>query len=101
MDRDPQGRATGSGGQGHRLIIENREQVTITGVLHVESFDEREIVLDTDLGTLTLQGQDLQIKQLDLDAGTFSVEGLVTSLQYATGQKAREQAKGLIGRLFR
>ncbi len=46
----------------HRLIIADREQVEVEGVLHVESFDDREITLGTILGTLTLRGEDLNIR---------------------------------------
>jgi sporulation protein YabP len=101
--REPQ---SGHGPQGqkaagHRLTIENREQATVTGVVHVASFDDRQIVLDTEMGALTLLGQDLRIKQLDVDAGTFWVEGLLTSAQYAAGRQGRGASEGLLSRLFR
>jgi sporulation protein YabP len=102
MAPEPQGaRPAGGRPNAHSVTIENRERTTVTGVLHVGSFDDRQIVLDTDLGTLTLTGEDLQIKQLDLDQGTFWVEGLVESVQYAARRGGREQAKGLIGKFFR
>lgn len=73
----------------------------VTGVLRVGSFDDRQIVLDTDMGNLTLSGEDLQIKQLDLEQGTFWVEGLLSSVQYAVRRPGKDHAKGLMGRLFR
>jgi sporulation protein YabP len=92
----------GKASSGHRLVIENREQCTVTGVLRVASFDDHSIVLETDLGALTLQGTDLEIKQLDVDAGTFSVQGLVSSVQYAAGggQAGTRGRRGVRG-LFR
>ncbi len=106
------GRAAPAGqtAAGHQLTLRAREEAEISGVLHVASFDDHEIVLDTDLGTLTLHGHDLQIKQLDLAQGTFSVEGLIDSLSYATtvargaqaGRGPGHQAGGgLLARLFR
>jgi sporulation protein YabP len=102
---------SGSGGAqpapgGHQVILRAREQATIGGVLRVSSFDDHEIVLDTDLGTLTLLGHDLQIKQLDLAQGTFWVEGLIDSLAYAQTRKGdrrngAERRGGMLGRLFR
>jgi sporulation protein YabP len=68
----------------HSLHILNREQVTIQGVLSVESFDDEEIILETDLGTLTLRGEDLHIRQLDLESGRFAVEGYVSICTYST-----------------
>jgi len=86
---------------GHEVMISNRDNTTISGVLNVDSFDDNVIVLDTDLGTLTLRGQDLHIKQLDLDQGTFSVEGLVVSLEYTSGASRREQGRSFLERLLK
>jgi sporulation protein YabP len=90
---------------GHRLVLESREQCTVTGILRVASFDDKTIVLETDFGALTLQGSDLQIQQLDLDAGTFAVQGVLSSAVYAAGGAggrggARARRRGL-GGLFR
>ncbi|HBG12923.1 MAG TPA: sporulation protein YabP, partial [Clostridium sp.] len=40
----------------HRLTIENRGSGTMTGIREVVSFDENQVVLDTDMGLLTLKG---------------------------------------------
>lgn len=68
----------------HALQITNREQVQVQGVLAVESFDDQEIILETDMGQLTLRGEELQIKQLDLESGRFAVEGLISACIYST-----------------
>lgn len=87
----------------HELTIANREHVTVSGVLQVISFDDEEIILDTDLGTLNLKGEDLHIKQLNLDDGDLAIEGVVNSVTYAAsrvkGGKAR--AKGFLDRILR
>ena len=41
-------------GKGHRLVMENREQIALTGVQKVQSFDPKEIVLETELGILNV-----------------------------------------------
>lgn len=89
-------------GAAHEVVLTNRERLRIRGVLHVDSFDERQIVLDTDLGTLTIQGEDLQIRQFDLESGDFAVDGTVTSLVYAArARDTRGRARGLLERLLR
>ncbi len=89
----------------HGLTITGRQQISVTGVLHVESFDDREIILDTHLGSLILRGEDLHIKQLDLDSGSFSVQGMVNSCVYGPPLRNREggraRGKGLFERLLR
>ncbi|MGB4124865.1 MAG: YabP/YqfC family sporulation protein, partial [Dethiobacteria bacterium] len=43
----------------HRLVIENREHTEITGVLHVDSFDDEEVIMETELGLLAVRGENL------------------------------------------
>ena len=88
---------------GHQLTLRAREEATITGVVRVTSFDDRQIVLGTQMGTLTITGHDLQIRQLDLGQGSFRVEGTVDSLTYSTGggRRGRGQGNGgVLRRLF-
>lgn len=95
---------TGSEMTQHTLEIMNREQVMIQGVLSVESFDTEEIILETDMGTLTLRGDDLHIKQLDLESGRFAVEGFVLGCNYSTPRQRAGRpgkGKGLLERLLR
>ena len=41
------------------LILENREKLTITGVLDVLSFDDQIVILETELGLLTIKGESI------------------------------------------
>lgn len=91
------------GGQ-HSLQILNREQVMVQGVISVESFDDEEIVLETELGVLTLRGEDLHIKQLDLESGRFAVEGYLTICSYSSPRQRAgrgTKSKGFLERLLR
>ena len=82
---------------GHHVILEDREQLMISGVEEVESFDESAIFLTTAQGGLEIQGEGLHIEKLSLDGGDPKVEGTVNALIYESG--GREQG-GLLGRLF-
>ena len=66
----------------HRLVLEGREQLTVTGVEEVESFDENSIILSTALGGLEVQGEGLHIEKLSLDGGDLKVEGTISALIY-------------------
>lgn len=85
----------------HVLSISNREAVNVDGVLEMISFDDQEIILNTDLGTLTLKGEELHIKTLNLDVGTLEVEGLINAVSYGPKKAAKGKGKGLIDRLLR
>lgn len=66
----------------HKLTLSQRSSLTMTGVTEVVSFDDGAVILRTDLGTLVVQGRDLQLKTLSVDGGQVAVEGTVSSLTY-------------------
>ena len=41
----------------HHILLEGREQLTVSGVEEVESFDENTIVMVTGKGTLVVRGE--------------------------------------------
>ncbi len=67
---------------GHDLTLRGRQKLILTGVTEVVSFEESGAVLNTELGTLLVQGRDLQLKNLSTDAGQLAVEGTVSALAY-------------------
>ena len=82
----------------HHIILEEREQLAVSGVEEVESFDENTIVMYTARGTLVVRGEGLHIERLSLDGGDLKVEGEIDSLTYE--DQSRERG-GLFSRLFR
>lgn len=66
----------------HKLQLNERESLTMTGVAEVVSFDENTVVLQTSLGLLVIQGQQLQLKNLTLEGGQVAVEGSIRTLSY-------------------
>ena len=82
---------------GHRVMLEEREQLVISGVEEVESFDESAIFLTTAQGPLEVQGEGLHIEKLSLDGGDLKVEGLVNAL--ISGEESRGRG-GLLARLL-
>lgn len=66
----------------HKLTMQERRQLTVTGVTEVVSFEDTAVVLRTDLGTLVVQGQELKLKTLSTDGGQVEVEGTVSALTY-------------------
>lgn len=66
----------------HKLCLNERKELTLTGATEVISFDDASVVLRTCLGTLVIQGQDLQLKTLSLEGGQVAVEGNISTLAY-------------------
>ena len=80
----------------HKLTLNERKNLTMTGVTEVVSFEESAVVLQTSLGLLTVQGQELKLKTLSLEGGQIAVEGHIAALIY---EEPREG--GLWQRLWR
>lgn len=84
----------------HDIIMRGRKLLDITGVKQVESFDNEEFLLETVMGFLSIRGQNLQMKNLDVDKGIVSIKGKVFDLVYLDDQHG-EKAKGFFSKLFR
>lgn len=76
----------------HHIILEEREQLSVSGVEEVESFDENTIVMLTNRGTLIVRGEELHIEKLSLDGGDLKVEGTIDSLTYEDSGRDRRAA---------
>ncbi|MBK5514788.1 sporulation protein YabP [Bacillus sp. TH11] len=84
----------------HDIIMRGRRVIDITGVKQVESFDNEEFLLETSMGFLSIRGQNLQMKNLDVDKGIVSIKGKIFDLVYLDEQSG-EKAKGFFGKLFK
>ena len=82
----------------HRLELEGRERLLVTGVEEVERFDEEEIVMSTVRGTMVVRGTGLHIEKLSLDGGELKVEGNVDALTYE--DEGGGERTGFFARLF-
>lgn len=77
----------------HAIYIENRERVSITGVQDVESFNDEEVVLQTEQGMLRVLGTNMHIVRLNLEEGQLIVNGFVSLVEYED-QPVAEHKKG-------
>ncbi len=85
----------------HKLALIGRKTGTVTGISDVLSFDENEIVLDTEMGLLTIKGKNLHISRLTLELGEADLEGKVDSMVYSERGHKKKQEGSLISRLLR
>lgn len=81
----------------HKLNLNERRQLTMTGVTEVISFDENTVVLQTSLGLLMVQGDGLQLKTLSLEGGQVAVDGHITGMNYEEARQAASWRRRLFG----
>lgn len=85
----------------HRLEVANRGKGSVTGIQDVLSFDENQIVLDTDMGLLHIKGKNLHVSRLTLEKGEVDIEGTFDSFAYSSNENFRKSGESLFGRLFK
>lgn len=81
---------------GHRLELENRHLLTVTGVKEVLRFDETAVVLRVTEQLLVVRGEGLSLLQLAPQEGRVELRGRVDLLGY----EGDRLAKGGLRRLF-
>lgn len=81
------------------LVLENREKLSISGVNDVLSFDDQIVILETDLGMLTIKGDDLRINKLSIDTTEVVIEGTINNLTYS--EKQDKKSGSFIGKIFK
>lgn len=89
-----------SGLRAHTCRLENRNAASLTGVREVVSFDENQVVMDTDLGLLTIKGKELHVSRLTVEKGELEVDGELDSLTYSSNEAYRKAGQSILTRLF-
>ena len=82
----------------HDIIMRSRARMEISGVQNVISFDEESVCLETVMGEMMIEGENLRVSSLDTDRGNILLDGKVNSLYYNT--QNGESKKSFFGRLL-
>lgn len=85
----------------HGLTITERENLIISGVKKIESFDNEEFLMETTLGFLVIKGSELEIIKLDTYQGNVSIKGRVDSLMYLDENLKKDKDSSLLNKLFK
>ncbi len=82
------------------IILKDRRRLMISGVRHVESFNEEGIVLDTELGILVVRGIGIHINKLNVETSELDVEGEICACEYLDSG-APQRKGGFLSGFFR
>lgn len=82
------------------IILENKEKLTVSGVLDVLSFDDEVVIMETELGLLNVKGNDLHINKLSIDTSEVIVEGNINNLAYSERGNS-QKGSSIIGKIFK
>lgn len=82
------------------LVLENREKLSISGVIDVLSFDDQVVIVETELGLLTVKGDNLRINKLSIDTSEVVVEGEIYNLAYSEND-LEKSSSGILSKIFK
>ena len=82
------------------LVLENREKLSVSGVLDVLSFDDQVVIIETELGLLTIKGENLRINRLSIDTSEVVVEGTIYNLAYSENDLDKKSS-GFLNKIFK
>lgn len=81
----------------NNIILENRNKLSLSGVIEVTNFDDETIMLNTDLGTLVIKGENLKISSFENATGDLSANGNIIAMVY----KQDNSKENFIKKVFR
>ena len=84
----------------HNINITERQNVQVSGVTKIDSFDNEEFLLETTAGPLGIKGKDLEIIKLDTYEGTIMIKGVIDAFSYFDTSKTKKE-NSMIARLFK
>ena len=85
----------------HIVNINQRRNLTITGVKKIDNFSDLEFLLETNMGYILIKGNNLEITKLDTFEGDVSIKGKIDSLTYLESNNKKEKNESLLSKLFK
>ncbi len=81
----------------HVLNLEDRENLTVSGVRDLVGFDEKLVIFSLGESTLTVSGSGLGVTHLALETGDAVVKGRIDCIAYVE----EKQKKGVLSRFLK
>ena len=85
----------------HNINIVQRKNINITGVKKIDNFDEKEFLIETNMGYLLIKGSNLEIIKLDTYQGDVAIKGKIDSLNYLESNNKKQKNESVISKLFK
>ena len=82
----------------HNISLKNRNELIISGVEHIYSFNDKKVQIRTTAGDMVIEGEGLDMSKLNLDENLISVSGTINSIVYT---KAKQTAENILKKVFR
>lgn len=85
----------------HSICVYERKEIIIEGVTKLDSFDKNEFLINTTKGYLHIQGKDLTLGNMDTEKGTLSINGTIDDVSYLNSSLTNQKKEGFFKKLFK
>lgn len=85
---------------GSELKINDRKKLNLTGLKKLVSFNPEEFVIESNLGTLIIKGEMLDIVKLDILDGNLNLKGKINAISYYD-EKGKHKEDSFMAKLFK
>ena len=84
----------------HEIKVVDRNIINLTGINKITSFDDHEFLMESNMGIILLNGENLEIIKLDTHDGNVKIKGKLNSLNYVENIKKNKE-ESLLSKLFK
>lgn len=84
----------------HKIEVRDRKVLEITGVKKLDSFDQKEFLIDTEKGYVHVKGNELSLGVMDMEKGFLSIFGTIDSFSYLVKSK-NEKKESFLAKVFK
>ncbi len=74
----------------HNISLKGRNNLVISGVEHIYSFNDKRVEIKTSAGEMVIEGEELDMGKLNLEENVISIAGTINSIVYAKPKKPQE-----------
>lgn len=85
----------------HKMHMEDRRKLEMTGISDVISFDLNKVILESDYGVITIKGTNLHVNRLSVEKGELDVDGNIQAFEYSEASSYAKKGESLVSRLFK
>ena len=82
----------------HNITLKDRASLTISGIEHIYSFNDKKVEVRTCAGEMVIEGENLDMGKLSIDESVITIEGTINSIVYS---KQRKPQESFIKRIFK
>lgn len=80
------------------ITLTDKKELSMTGCKKINAFNDKEFLIETVLGNLKVNGNNLEMGQFEIDKGLLIIKGEISALSY---QEYKPKVEGFFKKIFK